>query len=347
MSRSSRSQLGMASLLFLLALIPVLLVMLGVTLEFSHLVGVRDDLRGMVGEQGYEALAYHRSSDEVESNLRARLADQARVSFSSVNTGTVAATVTKGSASVSASLDYRGTFLSFLENFLGRDSPVLELSASTSARRQRGGVLLVLDRTVAAATDPCMAPELEARAAFIDNVVESVRANSENLVQVGVFPGVVEAVDLLALDGSDGIDRCRPIRDGSVYDTAGLLARVGAPGDPFDVAGDLARHAAVELLGRRLEYRAVVLVIGADSYPMGYSAFAQQALAAVAEQAELPLHVFIVVAGVDGTFTPLPPALGVFGGVSREVGATLSELQRGRLASAVSRTMTERIVWER
>jgi len=164
---------------------------------------------------------------------------------------------------------------------------------------------------------------------------------------VGVFPGLVEAVDLLTLDGSDGIDRCRQIREGAVYDTSGLVARVGAAVDPFDVAGDLARHAAVELLGRQLEHRVVVLVIGADSYPMGYSAFAQQALRAVAEEAELPLHVFIVVAGVDGTFTPLPPAYGVYGGVLREVGATLTELQPGRLASAVSRTMTERIVWER
>jgi len=337
----------MTSLLFMLALVPVLLVMLGVTLEFSHLVGVRDDLRGVVDEQGYEALAYHRAAGEVETNLRRKLADQSRVSFSMVNVGDVAATVTRGAARVSASLDYRGTFLSFLENFLGRESPVLELSTSASARRQRGGVLLVLDRAVAAAIDPCAAPEFEARATFIDGVVDAVQTNSENLVQVGVFPGVVEAVDLLTLDGSDGIDRCRQIREGAVYDTSGIVARVGAAVDPFDVAGDLARHAAIELLGRQLEYRAVVLVIGADSYPRGYSAFAQQALSAVAEAAELPLQVFIVVAGVDGTFMPLPPAHGAYGGVFREVGATLAELQRGRLASAVSRAMTERIVWER
>jgi hypothetical protein len=80
---------------------------------------------------------------------------------------------------------------------------------------------------------------------------------------------------------------------------------------------------------------------------MGYSSFVQQAISAVAEAAEISLQLLIVVAGADGTFTPLPPAYGVYGGVVREVGVSLTELQRERFAAAVSRTMIERIVWER
>jgi Flp pilus assembly protein TadG len=112
----------MTSLLFLLALIPVLFVMLAVTLEFSHLVGVRDDLQNVVDEEGYDGLTYRRSSAEVEANLRARLDDRSEFSFSQVSVQSVASTVSPASASVSASLNYKGTFLSFLENFVGRQS---------------------------------------------------------------------------------------------------------------------------------------------------------------------------------------------------------------------------------
>ncbi|MEY4701385.1 MAG: hypothetical protein RL326_1572 [Pseudomonadota bacterium] len=347
MWRDRRTQQGMTSLLFLLALIPVLLVMLAVTLEFSHLVGVRDDMQNIVDEEGYDALTYRRSSAEVEERLRTRLADRSDVSFSGVTVESVTSTVSAAAASVSASVDYKGTFLSFLENFMGRESQVLELSATTRMRRQRGGVLLVLDRSALAATDTCAEVGLEARASFIDRVVGGVAANPDNIVRVGVFPGVVESVDLLSLSGDDGIDRCRPILAESAYDTSALRAHIGMPGDPFDVAEDLARIVSDELLARPLEYRAVVLVIGVDSYQLGYSSYAQLAVSAVAEAAELPLQFLIVVAGADGTFTPLPPAYGLYGGVAREVGASLSELKRERFATAVSRAMTERIVWER
>jgi hypothetical protein len=337
----------MTSLLFLLALIPVLLVMLAVTLEFSHLVGVRDDLQNIVDEEGYDALSYRRSSAEVEARLRGRLAQQPDVSFSRVQVASATSTVNPAGARVSASLNYKGTFLSFLENFMGRESQVVELAATTRMRRQRGGALLVLDRSVLATADPCAEVALEARASFIDRVAGAVAANPDNVVKVGVFPGVVEDVELLSLGGDDGIDRCRPIISESVYDTSGLRAHIGMPGNPFDVADDLARLVADELLATPLEYRAVVFVIGVDSYELGYSSYAQQAVSAVAEAAELSLQFLIVVAGADGSFTPLPPAYGLYGGVVREVGASLSELKRERFASAVSRTMTERIVWER
>jgi hypothetical protein len=347
MRRSSRGQGGMTSLLFLLALIPVLFVMLAVTLEFSHLVGVRDDLQNVVDEEGYDGLTYRRSSAEVEANLRARLDDRSEFSFSQVSVQSVASTVSPASASVSASLNYKGTFLSFLENFVGRQSPTLELAATTRLRRQRGGVLFVLDRSVSTVTDPCSTVDLQARANFVDQVIDAVASNPDNIVRVGVFPGVAEAVDLLSSDGADGIVRCRPKRGDATYDAGGLMALGGVPGDPFEVAGDMGRLVSEELLAKTLEYRAVVVVLGADSYPMGYSSFVQQAISAVAEAAEISLQLLIVVAGADGTFTPLPPAYGVYGGVVREVGVSLTELQRERFAAAVSRTMIERIVWER
>lgn len=347
MWRDRHSQRGMTSLLFLLALIPVLLVMLAVTLEFSHLVGVRDDLQNIVDEEGYDALTYRRSSAEVDARVRARLTEQSDVSFSRVEVESATSTVNPAAASVSASLNYKGTFLSFLENFLGRESQVVELAATTRLRRQRGGALLILDRSVLATTDTCAEVALEARASFVDRVVGGVAANPDTIVRVGVFPGVTEGVELLSLDGDDGIDRCRPIIAQSSYDASGLRAYVGTPGNPFDVANDVARLVSEELLARSLEYRAVVLVIGADSYELGCSAYAQQAVNAVAEAAELPLQFLIVVAGTDGTFTPLPPSYGLYGGSAREVGASLSELSRERFATAVSRTMTERIVWER
>lgn len=347
MWRSSRAQSGMTSLLFLLALVPVLLVMLAVTLEFSHLVGVRDDLQTVVDEEGYDALTYRRSSAEVESALRARLENRSEFSFSQVSLESAESTVSAASADVSASLRYKGTFLSFLENFFGRQSPTLELAATSRLRRQRGGVLVVFDRSVATVVDPCSTVELQARTRFVDRVIDAVAVNPDSVASVGVFPGTVEAVDLLAPDATDGLSRCRPKVGETTYDASALAAVGGVPGDPFEVAEDMARLVSQELLARPLEYRAVVLVIGADSYPMGYSSFAQQAISAVAEAAELSIQLLVVVAGVDGSFTPLPPAYGVYGGVVREVGASITELQRERFAAAVSRTMTERIVWER
>jgi hypothetical protein len=347
MSRSSSSQSGMTSLLFLLALIPVLLVMLAVTLEFSHLVGVRDDLQNLVDEEGYDALTYRRSSGDVESTLRARLENRAEFSFSRVNLERAESTVSAASAEVSASIQYKGTFLSFLENFLGRQSPTLELAATTRLRRQRGGVLLVLDRSFVTVTDPCSMEEIQARASFVDRVVDAVAENPDNIVKVGVVPGVAEAVDLLSPDGTDGIGRCRPKLASARYDARALEALGGVPGDPFEVAEDVGRIVAEELIARPLEYRAVVLVIGADSYPMGYSSLVQQAVSYVAEASEMSIQLLIVVAGADGAFTPPPPGYGFYGGVVREVGVSLAELQRERFSTAVSRTMTERIVWER
>lgn len=346
MSHGSHSESGLASMLFLFALAPVLLVMLAVTLEFSHLIGVRDYLRNVLDEESYDALVYHRTAADVEVRVRKRLEDRSRISFSVVQPQELVSTVNRSSASASANLSYKGTFLAFLENFLGRESAALKLSASARARRQQAGVLIVLDRSVPVASNPCETADLDARATFVDSVVSALTSSSDTIVQVGVFPGEGGDVDLLLQDGSDGIDRCRAKREDSQYDARGLMARVGASGDAADVSSVVAQHVSTELFGKPLEYRAVVLVLGASSYPFGYSMFAQQALSSLAETAKIPLNVLIVVAGVDRTFAPLPPVYGLYGGVFREVGASLGELQRERLASALSRAVLERIVWE-
>ncbi len=347
MWRGNCAQRGMVSLLFVLALLPVLLVMVAVTLEFSHLVGVRDHIQRALDDEAFEALAYRRLATEVETRVRKRLTDRSRVSFSMVGLRAVKVATNQSSAEVYANLDYTGTFLSFIENIVGKKSHVVELSAESRARRQRAGVLLLLDRTVVPGVDPCTAQEFDARAMFVDSVVETLRASSDTAVKVAVFPGARGITELLTTDIRDGVERCRPHNDELVYDVRGVAARSATRIDPFEMSLEFAQVVSDELLANPFEYRAVVIVLSAEAYPDGYSAFVQQALGAASEGVGLPLRVLTVVAGVDRTFVPLPPTYGMHGGSTREIAASLAELRQGRLAGAVSRTLSERIVWEK
>jgi hypothetical protein len=325
--------------LLMVAIIPVLFVLFAVAMDISQMSGIRDHLQRVVDTVAHEALVQRLSSVDIERSVRSRMAGIRGLA----QLVSVGSDLTLDAVELSVRGDYRGVFSQLVENLLGRQGTLIPFQVRSRVRVERSGILLLLDRRVVDPADRCGSQSLRGMGGFVDRLVDSVRGSQAISIVVAVTPGEVEPVDIMAVDGSDHISRCRPrLSDGSL-DVQGV-AGTTAPLDVWGSALGLSDLVSRELFSRQLESRSVIAIVRDDDRAAGYATLAYQFVDESARAAKMPLNLYVLVADGGQVSLQDPQPGGLFGGVYREVGASLSELQEDALLAVLSRTVRERIV---
>lgn len=339
---------GMASLLFVAVILPIIFVMLTITVEFAHFFGIRDELQRVLDREAHDALVRGSTEQQVVQAVTQRMQNV---------TGMAALTEVRhfrGAARsvVQARAEYRGAFFQFVQDYTGQDRSVLPIALQSQVRIQTAAALVVVDRAVAASADPCNEPGLQAIGAFVERLAGSWQGVADARVTVGVTPGesevtpgVVEPVELLAGDGSDALPRCGAA-GGAPFAVSLIRGSIGTPFDAFDVAYALRDIASREVAQQPREVRTVVLILRRERYDQGFAQSTFNLLREAAQGAPFPIDLYVVVLDATGGIDNRPLSAGINGGVYREVGASITELTGARLLGAMSQTITDRIVLE-
>lgn len=343
MRRNSRAESGMVSFLFVAMLLPVLLVLMTVTIEFSHFFGIRDELQRVVDQEAQDALARRLTPAQVESDIRARMRNiKGMATISSV-----VSTVTSGRAQIQTSAQYSGALFQLAQRFLGSDVTFMPIEVSSNVRTQSSSLLIVVDRRVPAGGDECNDPTLVASLDFVDRLVDAWSGVGGTQVSVSVSPGSIEAADLLTTDASDGVTRCRTKSDQRLFDVGAVRGIQGGLQDAVSLAMQVEELSASTVFAPTVERRGVVFVMRPDGYDAGYSSQLFSFMNAAALRANLGVDVVsLVVDGARGVIRQ-PFEAGVVGASLREIEATTSEMNGARLLSAFARSVADRTVLER
>lgn len=344
----SRGCRGMVTVLFAAIVLPLIFIMLTVTVEFAHFFGIRDELQRVLDREAHDALVRGSTTEEVVQAVQQRMRNV---------TGMAAVTNVQhfrdpARSVVQARAEYRGAFFQFIQDYTGQDRTVLPIVLQSQVRIRTAASLVLIDRAVSAAADPCNDQGLRAVGQFVDRLTESWIGIAGARVAVGVtpgqteiVPGVVQPVELLSSDGSDALPRCGPTA-GTPFNAAGLRGNVGIPFDAFDVAYALRDIASTELAQQEREVRNFVFILRRERYDQGFSQTAFNLLQESARELPFSIDMYVVVLDNTGTIDSRPVSLGINGGAYREVGASVSELTGARLLGAMTQTITDRIVLE-
>lgn len=342
MRRSSKSNKGMVSFLFLALIAPILFMLLTVTIEFSHFFGIRDELQRVVDREAHDALAMRTSADQVESNIRNRMGNvRGMATLSSVTP-----MLSTSTAEISASARYQGAFFQLAQRLLGQSESFMPIEVRSRVRVQSSASLIIVDRRVAAAGNVCSDVELQAALSFADRLVESWAAINGTRVAVAVTPGMVEAVELLSSNATDGISRCRPKSSASLFDLSGLQGVQVSAGDAYDVALGVQELAATTLFSPLVEGRNIIFLMRQNEFNEGYSTMTYNLLDNVARSASLQVDMFTVIVNGGLGIVRRPFQGGVYGVSLREIEASEFELQGSRLLSALAKNVSDRMVLE-
>lgn len=331
---------GMFSLL-MAVILPVMFVLFAVAMDLSQMCGIRDHLQRIADDTAHEALVRGLSVVDIDRNVRSRMAGVGSMAELSL----VNATLAPDSAELAVLGQYHGVFSNFAENVLGRAGPAVPFQVRSRVRMLRSGLLVLVDRRVVDVTDVCGDQNLRSMGGFVERLLGSLQTIPSISTTVAVTPGDVDVVDVLAADGSDHVSRCRPRTSQSSLEVQEISGTI-APLDVWDSATGLSELVTRELFTQPFETRSVIAVIRSDVRAAGYASLAYQFLDESARATKMPVNVYVLVVDGGGTSSEAPQMGGLFGGVYREVGVSLSELRGDSLLGVVSRTVRERIVLE-
>jgi hypothetical protein len=254
------TQRGMMSLFFLVVLVPFLMLLLCLGLELTHFFGVHDDIQRVLDRETRASLTKGTPSREVERTIAlniARFNDIVDVSsISSVKTSSWSETNIKGR--------FRGVFSEIIFRLAGTSDVLLPVHVKSRVRKVSSRSLFILDRTVLSEAAACSDPDLLTLESFLDQISESMLRGGNGAVQIAVFPGSQQPVELLSqVEGGDLLERCRLRRPGALFDVSGLagIART-LPADEVAVATQ--QLIVSELFKTGADARSVVLLQSAE-----------------------------------------------------------------------------------
>lgn len=343
MRPSSKSSSGMVSFLFLVLIAPILFMLLTVTIEFSNFFGIRDELQRVIDREAHDALTMRTSATQVESNIRNRMENIRGMATLS----TVSSTLANDAAEISASAQFQGAFFQLAQRFLGQPESFMPIEVRSRVRVQSSASLIIVDRRVPATGDVCADSELQAALSFVDGLVESWTAISGARVAVAVTPGTVEAVELLSIDASDSMPRCRPKSSSTLFDAGGLAGAPVALGDAYDVALNIQELASPAVFSPSVEGRNIVFVMRQDEFNEGYSSMTYNLVDNAARSVALSVDMFSVIVNGGAGIPRRPFQSGENGASLREIEASESELRGARLVSVIAKNVNDRMVLER
>jgi hypothetical protein len=338
------SERGLISVLLVAVVLPLIGIMLTLSLELAHFFGIRDELQRVVDREAHDSLVFSRSGEQIEATVRARMAAISGMATISE----VRLERSRARSEVSASARYSGAFFHFISDIMGSERTVMPMFVRAQVRIQPSASLIVLDRRVVSTSDECNDAGLGAMQTFVDRIANTWVNLGNTTVSVAVSPGPSEPVELLSASTIDRIPRCRAPTSDSPFD-AGAVRGASMPVvfDAMDFALQVNEHANTRVFSASADVRSVVIILSRQSYDQGYSSAAHDMLRNTGQQLAVPLDVISVVLDDTRSIDVRPMMRGGNGNVYREVGASASELRGIRLANAIVRNTSDRIVLER
>jgi hypothetical protein len=341
---------GLATLLFVTIVVPLMFVMLTVTIELAHFFGIREELQQVLDHEAHQALVRGSSEEEVVRAVQARTRSIAGLAqLISVRHFRASAR-----SILRARAEYSGAFFQFVQGLTGQVETVLPMELESQVRIQTAAALIVLDRVIAPAANPCSDPGLQALGDFVERLRQMWTSTAQATVAVGVTPGVsmlapgvIAPIELLTGDGSDAIPRCRILSEENSLGVSVVRGSSGMPADPFDLAHSLKDLAISEVFMRASEVRTIVLVLRRERYDQGYGHSVFNVLQESSRNLPFPIDTYFLILDDTQTIDSKPLSVGINGGAYRELGASLSEFSGVRLLGAVSQVISGRIVLER
>jgi hypothetical protein len=334
----------MVSLLFIAILLPLVLVMFTVTIEFSNFFGVRDELQRVVDREAHDALVRGRTAQQVERFLRTRLSNLAGMA----NVTEVTMDRAPAQVRLSATAEFQGPFFQFIQRFTGREETVMAMRLDSQVRILPAATLIVFDRGVIDAAAECSDPKLQAIASFVDRLADTWSAVGNAEVTVAVTPGDGEPLRQISPLADDFLPRCRGRSAGPLVDASairGSAAPVGYSAYSFGL--EVVELASTTVLNRSVFKRAIVLVVDKNRYDLSYSSMLFSLLREATQGSGVSVDLYTAAVVDANTFDLRPVESGINGGVFREVGVLTSQLNGTGLLSALTRSVTDYVVLER
>jgi len=335
---------GLISVVLVAIILPLIGIMLTISLELAHFFGIRDELQRVVDREAHDSLVFGRSGEQTEAAIRSRMAAISGMATISE----VRLERSQARSAVSASARYSGAFFQFINDMTGNARTVMPMFVRAQVRIQPAASLIVLDRRVLPSSDECNDEGLKAMQAFVDRIANTWANRGNTSVSVAVSPGLADPVEMLSTPAVDKISRCRAQASGGLFDT-GAVRGTSLPiaFDAMDFALHINEHANTHVLSVPAEVRSVVAIISRQSYDQGYSLAAYDMLRNAAQQLSVPLDIISIILDDTRSIDIRPTIRGASGEIYREVGASASELRGIRLANAVVRSASDRVVLER
>ncbi len=338
-----RKDSGVATLLFTALILPLSAVMLTVTVDFARFFSVRDELQRVLDSEVHEALVSDLSQEQIDRDIRTRMSNVAGMADIS------SLTFTRDNArgAIAARARYSGPFFQFVEGLTGEAASSLPIFVRSQARIQSATSLIILDRTIDAGANPCADAGWRSVVEFISrlNLNWSERVGSSNTIAVA--PGVNDAVQIVSNQSIDELARCSGLGGSeSAIDLLSVEASRQGAIDPIDLAFAVRDLASTQLFSQTTEVRSVLLVLRRQSYDLGTARAAFNLLQESAHELPFPVEFYALVVDDSKTIDFRPLTTGINGGAYRELGASISELGGTRLLTALSKTVTDRIVLE-
>lgn len=342
MDRLSNNCRGMVSALFAGVVLPVLFLMFTVTVEFSQFFGIREEIQQVLDRQAHDATRFGGLVEDIEASLRRQLGNVGDV----ISLTDVAVQRSARQTRVSAQVAYNGMLLPIVEAFFGVSQNLLSMTVESQVQIQSAAALLVLDRSVLVGQDTCSTQGLSARETFIDALFEQWADVTTGGTSVAVFPGNIEPVELLAQDGSDGVERCGLRNTNRVFDVQSIAGTSSTFFDAYDVAFSARDVVAESIVSAAVQRRVVVLMLSRERYRAGYGAAIANVMQQATNGALFPIDLVTMVVDDSGEIQYRPSGVGINGGLYREIGASESELQSDLLVSTVAQLVRGNVVLE-
>jgi hypothetical protein len=342
--RRAPAEAGSVSILFMVMVLPFLCALLTLTIDLSHYFGIRDEVQRVIDREAHDALVAGKAPGEVERSLRARLRNgHGLASISSVHMSP-----SQGANAILVTGEYRGAFSELAQRLYGKIPTALTFAARAQVRIQRSAALVILDRSLVAPGRECDDDMLQAMGLFADRLADSWASLAGTSVTLAVSPGVREAIEEASPRGIDQVPRCAFRSLSGRGDLGVVRGVVGAnPYSSSAVAYQAQMLAIDRVLLQQVRARSVVVLARKDSYERGYVAQIYSAISDSARGARLAVDFYTFIADDYTRIDSKPYLAGISGGAVREIGVSQSDLRGAALVSAVTQTITDRVVLER
>jgi hypothetical protein len=255
---------------------------------------------------------------------------------------------TPNRVSLSASASYQGAFFQFIQRFTGTEETLMPMRLDARVRILPAAALIIFDRGVPDLASNCSDPKLRTIGSFVDRLADNWSALGGADVAVAVTPGSGRPVQRLAPGGLDIMRRCRPLRAGTLVDASAIMGVVGGSSySAYSFATQALEIASDAVISKSVFFRTVVLVTHRARYDMAYSSMLYTELRNAVQGSGVAIDLYTIVLEEANPFESQPVDAGINGGVFKEVSASANELTAEGLVSALTQTVTDRIVLER
>jgi hypothetical protein len=334
----------MVSLLFVAILLPLVLVMFTVTIEFANFFGVRDELQRVVDREAHDALVRGRTAQQVERFLRNRVRNVAGMA----NVTEVTMDRAPAQVSLSATAEFQGPFFQFIQRFTGREETVMAMRLDSQVRILPAATLIVFDRGVTGVAVECSDPKLQAITSFVDRLADTWSAVGNAEVTVAVTPGDGEPLRQVSPLADDFLPRCRRRSAGPLVDASAIRGSAVPLGySAYSFGLEVVELASTTVLNRPVFKRTIVLVVDKNRYDLSYSSILFSLLREATQASGVSVDLYTAAVVDTDTFDLRPVESGINGGAFREVGVFSSQLNETGLLSALTRSVTDYVVLER